>query len=67
MKALSGKEFCRLLENRVGKCSESKAVTIYGKIGSIVRISVPVHGNQPLKLGLVRHLLKLAGVNGDHL
>jgi hypothetical protein len=38
---------------------------IYGKIGSIVRISVPVHGNQPLKLGLMRHLLKLAGINED--
>ncbi len=26
-------------------------------------MSIPVHGNRPLKLGLQRHLLKLAGLN----
>jgi predicted RNA binding protein YcfA (HicA-like mRNA interferase family) len=35
---------------------------IYGKEGSIVRLSVPIHGNQPLKIGLLNHLLKLAGL-----
>lgn len=33
---------------------------IYGKGGSVVRLSVPVHGNMPLKIGLLRHLLKMA-------
>ena len=33
---------------------------IYSKPGSIVRLSVPIHGNQPLKVGLLRHLLKMA-------
>jgi hypothetical protein len=28
----------------------------YGKAGSIVRLTAPVHGNAPLKTGLPRHL-----------
>ncbi|MBI1337505.1 MAG: addiction module toxin, HicA family [Phycisphaera sp.] len=36
---------------------------VYGKQGSVVRLSVPVHGNRPLKLGLLRHLLKIAGLS----
>ncbi len=35
---------------------------IYGKAGSQVRISVPVHGNAVLKRGLQRHLMKLGDV-----
>jgi predicted RNA binding protein YcfA (HicA-like mRNA interferase family) len=33
---------------------------IYGKEGSIVRLSVPIHGSKSLKLGLLRHLMKQA-------
>ncbi|WP_217570910.1 type II toxin-antitoxin system HicA family toxin [Mesorhizobium sp. GbtcB19] len=36
---------------------------IYGKEGSIVRLSIPIHGKKPLKTGLVRHLLKMAEIN----
>ena len=36
---------------------------IYTKAGSVVRISVPIHGNESLKpFGLQRHLLKLANL-----
>jgi len=35
---------------------------IYAKAGNTVRISVPIHGNQSLKVGLQRHLMKLAGL-----
>jgi predicted RNA binding protein YcfA (HicA-like mRNA interferase family) len=35
---------------------------IYEKVGSDVRLSVPVHGNQTLKTGLLRHLMKMAGL-----
>jgi len=34
---------------------------IYAKAGSIVRISIPIHGNLSLKVGLLRHFMKLAG------
>ena len=27
------------------------------------RISVPVHGNKPLKIGLQKHLMKIAGID----
>jgi hypothetical protein len=39
----------------------------YGKEGGIVRLSVPIHGNAPLKTGLLRHLMKLAEISEDEL
>ncbi|MGB7710418.1 MAG: type II toxin-antitoxin system HicA family toxin [Microcoleus sp.] len=36
---------------------------IYGKAGSSIRISVPIHGNKSLKVGLLRHLLKQASLS----
>jgi predicted RNA binding protein YcfA (HicA-like mRNA interferase family) len=33
---------------------------IYGKVGNPFRISVPIHRNQDLKIGLIRNLLKTA-------
>ncbi|MCS1411606.1 MAG: hypothetical protein M2R45_04807 [Verrucomicrobia subdivision 3 bacterium] len=35
------------------------------KSGVDVRISVPVHGNKLLKIGLQRHLMKVAGVDAS--
>jgi hypothetical protein len=35
---------------------------IYGKCGIASRISVPIHGNKDLKIGLLRNLLKTAGL-----
>jgi len=40
---------------------------IYGKSGSVVRLSIPIHGNKPLKRGLLRHLAKLADISDDDL
>jgi predicted RNA binding protein YcfA (HicA-like mRNA interferase family) len=40
---------------------------IYGKPGYIERISIPIYGNQSLKAGLLRHLLKIAGLSEDDL
>ncbi|MBV1699995.1 MAG: type II toxin-antitoxin system HicA family toxin [Hyphomicrobiales bacterium] len=40
---------------------------IYGKAGSVVRLSIPIHGNRPLKVGLLRHLAKLAELTDDDL
>jgi predicted RNA binding protein YcfA (HicA-like mRNA interferase family) len=63
LKAVSGKRFCRLVED---KGWELKRINgshhIYAKTGVNARISVPVHGNKPLKLGLQRHLMKIAGI-----
>ena len=68
MKAISGKRLCRLLE---GNGWELKRISgshyIYAKSGIIARISVPVHGNKPLKIGLQRHLMKVAEIDETEL
>jgi len=38
---------------------------IISKSGSVVRLSIPIHGNKPLKTGLLRHLAKLAEISDD--
>jgi predicted RNA binding protein YcfA (HicA-like mRNA interferase family) len=40
---------------------------IYGKAGSVVRLSIPIHGNKALKSGLLRHLLKAAEIDDSEL
>ncbi|PQV63902.1 putative RNA binding protein YcfA, dsRBD-like fold, HicA-like mRNA interferase family [Abditibacterium utsteinense] len=61
MKAISGKDFCRILEqNGWSLLRVNGSHHIYGKTGVTVRLSVPVHGNASLKSGLLRHLMKLA-------
>lgn len=63
MKAVSGKEFARLLESRGWSLQRvNGSHHIYAKAGSPIRISVPIHGNESLKVGLQRHLMKLAGL-----
>ena len=68
MKSVSGKEFARVLERYGWSLLRIKGSHhIYGKPGSVVRISVPVHGNQNLKTGMVRHFLKMAGLTEQDL
>jgi hypothetical protein len=38
-----------------------------GKSGSVVRLSVPIHGNKPLKTGLLRHLAKLVEIPDEEI
>ncbi|PIE71172.1 MAG: hypothetical protein CSA22_03865 [Deltaproteobacteria bacterium] len=68
MKAIRGKKFCKLLE---ANSWELKRVNgshhIYAKVGKNARISVPVHGNVPLKLGLQRQLMKIAEIEEGQL
>ena len=68
MKSVSGKELARLLERRGWMLLRvNGSHHIYGKPDSIVRLSVPIHGNQVLKQGLQRHLLKLAEISENEL
>jgi len=68
LKAVSGKIFCKLLEQRGWNL---KRITgshhIYAKASENARISVPVHGNTPLKIGLLRHFMKVAGIEENEL
>jgi len=61
MKPLSGKELAKLVESRGWNLMRIHGSHhIYGKAGSVVRLSIPIHGNKPLKIGLCKHLLKMA-------
>jgi predicted RNA binding protein YcfA (HicA-like mRNA interferase family) len=63
MKFLSGKEFAKLIERHGWILLRVRGSHhIYGKPGSIARLSVPIHGNSPLKMGLLKHLMKMAGI-----
>jgi predicted RNA binding protein YcfA (HicA-like mRNA interferase family) len=63
LKEVSGKAFARAVERQGWKLLRiAGSHHIYGKDGSIVRLSVPIHGNKPLKLGLLRHLMKQAAI-----
>lgn len=68
MKAISGKELARLLEQRGWQCIRIRGSHhVYGKSGSNVRLSVPIHGKVSLKQGLARFLLKNAGISPDEI
>ena len=61
MKVVSGREFARIVERRGWRLLRvAGSHHIYGKQGSVVRLSIPIHANRPLKTGLLRHLAKLA-------
>jgi len=63
MKSISGKDFVKVLEQHGWSLLRIKGSHhIYGKAGSEVRISVPVHSDQTLKTGLLRHFMKVAGL-----
>jgi len=65
---VSGKEFARLLEKQGWVLLRvSGSHHIYGKSGRIERLSIPIHANQMLKLGLQRHLMKLADLTENDL
>jgi len=68
MKTISGKEMCKLLEARgwsLGRVTGSHHIFV--RPGSNLRITVPVHANRDLKLGLQRAIMKLAGISEDAL
>jgi predicted RNA binding protein YcfA (HicA-like mRNA interferase family) len=68
MKSVSGKELAKVLErNGWTKLRVQGSHHIYGKSGNMARLSVPIHGNRPLKTGLLRHLLKMAELSEDDL
>jgi len=68
MRALSGREFARVLERHGWTLLRVHGSHyIYGKAGTIVRLSVPVHGNRPLRIGLLIHLMKQAGLTDNDL
>ncbi|KIZ48187.1 MULTISPECIES: type II toxin-antitoxin system HicA family toxin [Rhodopseudomonas] len=68
MKSVSGRDFARIVERRGWVLLRiSGSHHIYGRAGSPVRLSIPIDGNVALKIGLLRHLMKLTGISEDDL
>jgi predicted RNA binding protein YcfA (HicA-like mRNA interferase family) len=68
VKAWSGRDFARLVERHGWTLLRvNGSHHIYGRPGSVVRLSIPIHGNKSLKTGLLRHLVKMAGIPENEL
>jgi predicted RNA binding protein YcfA (HicA-like mRNA interferase family) len=53
MRSIAGGEFARMVERRGWQLLRvNGGHHIYCKAGSVVRLSIPIHGNHPLKAGL---------------
>jgi predicted RNA binding protein YcfA (HicA-like mRNA interferase family) len=64
VKSISGKQFARLLENRGWVLMRvNGSHHVYMKAGNPARISLPIHKNEDLKIGLLKHFMKVAGIN----
>ena len=61
MKQISGKDFCKLIEQKGWLLKRiNGSHFIYMKYGKEERLTIPVHKNMPLKLGLLKSLMKIA-------
>ncbi len=68
MKPVTGPELCRALERKGWRLLRSHGShRIYGKERNEARVTVPVHAGRVLKTGLVKHLMRLAGLTDDDL
>jgi predicted RNA binding protein YcfA (HicA-like mRNA interferase family) len=68
LKQISGKDFCRLLTDQGWSLARIKGSHhIFFKEGVRDRIVVPVHGKKPLKIGLLKSQMKVAGIQESDL
>ncbi|MEM9414385.1 MAG: type II toxin-antitoxin system HicA family toxin [Planctomycetota bacterium] len=68
MKAVSGKALAKLAEQRGWTLDRvNGSHHIYTKSGRTERLVIPVHGNQSLKIGLQRSLMKIIPVESSEL
>jgi len=68
LKQISGKDFCRLLTNQGWSLARIKGSHhIFFKDGVRERIVIPVHGNKPLKIGLLKAQMKVASIQESDL
>jgi len=61
-------EILKLIERKGWELKQiNGSHNIYAKAGENARISVPIHGSVQLKIGLQRHLMKIAGIEEGEL
>jgi predicted RNA binding protein YcfA (HicA-like mRNA interferase family) len=64
MKSISGKAFAKILEKHGWELTRVQGSHhIYSKPDDPTRISVPIHGNKDLKVGLLKHFMKQADLS----
>lgn len=63
MKRVSGKDLARAIQKKGWTLSRiNGSHHIFVRQGRRERIVIPIHGNHPLKIGLLRSLMKIADV-----
>ena len=68
MKQVSGKRLAKLAESKGWTLSRIKGSHhVYTKEGRIERVVIPIHGNKPLKIGLLRAQMKIIPLLEDDL
>ena len=68
MKQVSGKDLTRLVQRKGWSLARVQGSHhIFVMPGRRERIVIPVHGNRPLKIGLLRALMKIAGLAEEEL
>jgi predicted RNA binding protein YcfA (HicA-like mRNA interferase family) len=68
LKQVSGKDFAKLLSQKGWELKRIHGSHhVYIKEGRKERISLPIHGNKPLKIGLIKHLMRIAGISEEEL
>ena len=66
MRSISGKRFAKILEKHGWELLRIQSSHyIYCKEGNNARISVPIHSNKSMKIGLQKHLMKIAGLTEE--
>ena len=64
MKQVSGRELAKVIQRRGWTLARiNGSHHIFTKPGYRERLVIPIHGNSPLKTGLLRSLMKLAGLS----
>jgi predicted RNA binding protein YcfA (HicA-like mRNA interferase family) len=68
VKQVSGRDLAQIIQRRGWILARVRGSHhIFTKAGRRERIVIPMHGNQPLKRGLLRSLMKIAGLQDDDL
>ncbi len=68
MKQVTGKELAKAIQKKGWELARIKGSHhIYIKAGCRERIVIPIHGNRPLKIGLLKAQMKIAGVSEQDL
>ncbi len=68
MKQVSGRELARAVQARGWMLARIKGSHhIFTKAGQRERIVIPIHGHQPLKIGLLKAVMKVAELTEEEL